>query len=140
MPREETEKNLIPVKTEEEARKLGQKGGLKSGKVRKQKKTLRELASQIINLPLNKLDESICEKVGIDLEFVPTKGAMAFLSCFYQSVQRGDTNALEKLYNMAGETFGPIPGGSSGSSDGRPIIIMRPKEFPENVEEAMVIK
>ena len=35
-------KNLIPIRTESEAREKGKKGGIKSGEVRRKKKTLRE--------------------------------------------------------------------------------------------------
>ena len=40
--------NLVPVRTKEEARERGRKGGLKSAEVRRQKKTMREMAKGIM--------------------------------------------------------------------------------------------
>lgn len=44
MPKSDGYKNLIPTnkRSKEEVRTIGQKGGIKSGKVRRMRKTLRE--------------------------------------------------------------------------------------------------
>ena len=44
MPKSDGYKNLIPAnkRSKDEARKLGQKGGIKSGEVRRMRKTLKE--------------------------------------------------------------------------------------------------
>lgn len=42
MPKSDGIKNLKPVRSKEEARQRGKNGGIKSGEVRKQRKTLRE--------------------------------------------------------------------------------------------------
>ena len=59
------EKNLKPVRTKEEARKRGRQGGIKSGIVRAQRKTLRE---ELITLLETKVeDKTIQEKISFSL-------------------------------------------------------------------------
>lgn len=44
--------NLIPVRTEEEAREKGRKGGIASGKARKQKKAMKDTLAELLAMPL----------------------------------------------------------------------------------------
>lgn len=44
--------NLIPVKSKEEARALGRKGGIASGKVRKQKKMMKDTLQMLLSLTM----------------------------------------------------------------------------------------
>lgn len=45
------DENLVPVKSTSEAREKGRKGGIASGKARREKKTFRELIEKYLNEP-----------------------------------------------------------------------------------------
>ena len=46
----ENEQNLKPVQSEKEARELGRKGGIASGKARREKKTMRETLEILLEM------------------------------------------------------------------------------------------
>ena len=48
------EKNLKPVRTESEARELGRKGGIASGKKRREQKLLKDTLLELLTLPATK--------------------------------------------------------------------------------------
>ena len=54
------EQNLIPVRTESEAREKGRKGGIASGEARRAKKTMAQLAELMLN---SKLSEDKKEEI-----------------------------------------------------------------------------
>lgn len=60
MPKSDGYKNLIPAnkRSKEEARILGQKGGIKSGEVRRMRKSLKE--QLLLLLSENEIQENIC--------------------------------------------------------------------------------
>ncbi len=60
MPKSDGYKNLIPTnqRSKDEARILGQKGGIKSGEVRRMRKTLKE--HLLLLLSENEIQENIC--------------------------------------------------------------------------------
>jgi len=60
MPKSDGYKNLIPAnqRSKDEARMLGQKGGIKSGKVRRMRKTLKE--HLLLLLSEDEIQENIC--------------------------------------------------------------------------------
>jgi len=45
-------KNLKPVRTENEAREKGKRGGKKSGEVRRNKKAMREVLMELLDMPI----------------------------------------------------------------------------------------
>ena len=51
--------NLTPFKSVEEARKSGAKGGIASGKARREKKTMRELLEMALQTPLKDRDGNV---------------------------------------------------------------------------------
>ena len=53
MPREDGYKNLVPMdqRSEDEARSLGQQGGIASGVARRRKRSMREAADYYLALP-----------------------------------------------------------------------------------------
>ncbi len=59
------EQNLKPVRTKEEARKRGRKGGIKSGEIRAQRKTLRE--ELLVLLGTKTEDKTMQEKISLSL-------------------------------------------------------------------------
>lgn len=80
------EKNLKPVRTKEEARKRGRQGGIKSGIVRAQRKTLRE---ELITLLETKVeDKTIQEKISFSL---------------IQEALSGNVKAFETIRDTIGE-------------------------------------
>lgn len=81
-------KNLSP----KEAREQGRKGGIASGKARREKKKLRELAQMI-------LQEEITDANGRKL----TQGEAALRVQARKAIQDGDTKALTFLRDTAGE-------------------------------------
>lgn len=87
------EQNLIPVQSENEARELGKKGGIASGKARREKKEFRYYAKIV-------LDELVKDKKsGVE---IPTRYA-ALKSVLKKILKDGDHNALKTLAQLAGE-------------------------------------
>lgn len=97
--------NLIPVRTEDEAREKGRNGGIASGKARREKRDRKQRASELLDL--------VVEGASIDKikKFFNIKGVqltacdVMFLSCMMKAMQKGDANALEKLLKISGEQF-----------------------------------
>lgn len=108
--------NLI-VPSSEEARKNGRKGGIASGKARREKRDRKQIASELLDLTVS--------GAGIDKikKFFNIKGKKLtaydtmFLSCMMKAMQKGDANALEKLLKIAGEQFTELLGVSVGKSE-----------------------
>lgn len=114
------EQNLQPFTSEqnrEEATKNGRKGGIASGKARREKRDRKEMASELLDL--------VVSGAGIDKikKFFNIKGKeltayeTMFLSCMMKAMQKGDANALEKLLKIAGEQFTDILDVSVGKSE-----------------------
>lgn len=84
MPKSDGYKNLIPAskRSKDEARKLGQKGGIKSGEVRKMRKTLKE--QLLLLLSEKDVQENIC------------------LSLIDKALE-GDTKAFQVIRDTIGE-------------------------------------
>lgn len=63
MPKSDGYKNLIPTNklSKDEARMLGQKGGIKSGEVRRMRKSLKE--QLLLLLSENEIQENICSSL-----------------------------------------------------------------------------
>lgn len=86
------EENLRPVRTTEEARERGRNGGIASGKVRREKKLLRELAQMI-------LDEEVTDTSGKTM----TRGEAALRVQARRAIIDGDVKALAFLRDTAGQ-------------------------------------
>ena len=110
-------KNLIPVQSEEEAREKGRKGGIASGKARREKRDRKQMASDLLDLTMN--------GAGVDKikKFFGMKNTelnayqVTVLSCLMKAMQKGDANALEKLLKIAGEQFTELLDVSVGKSE-----------------------
>lgn len=83
----------LKVPTSDEARKNGAKGGIASGKARREKKRLRELAQMI-------LDEEITDKATGQ---VMTQGEAALRVQARKAIMDGDVKALAFLRDTAGQ-------------------------------------
>ena len=103
--------------TTEEAREIGRKGGIASGKARREKRDRKQRASELLDL--------VVEGASIDKikKFYNIKGVeltacdVMFLSCMMKAMQKGDANALEKLLKIAGEQFTELLDVSVGKSE-----------------------
>ena len=108
--------NLI-VPTSEEARKNGRKGGIASGKARREKKDRKQIASELLDLTVQGAGIDKIKKFfnikGVELTAYDTM----FLSCMMKAMQKGDANALEKLLKIAGEQFTELLDVSVGKSE-----------------------
>ncbi len=96
--------NLIPMKdrTPEEQREIARKGGIASGKARRKKRTMREAAQLILNLPATEEQSRILEQYGI-----PKKDHTALTIMMAKAVQMasdGDLRAAEFVRDTIGES------------------------------------
>lgn len=79
--------NLIPVRSEDEARKKGKKGGKKSGEVRREKKAIRARLMAMLD--------------GREADGSDTRDAIA--AAILKKAKGGDLRAVEMVLNVAGE-------------------------------------
>jgi hypothetical protein len=101
------EQNLIPFneRTESEQREIRSKGGIKSGEVRREKKTLRELAEMIGQTKVS--DKAVLEKLealGLDKENFTHD--MAIMMKQYEIAEKDDqksTSAAQFIRDTKGE-------------------------------------
>ena len=110
------EENLRTPSTEE-AREIGRKGGIASGKARKEKKDRKQIASELLDLTVQGAGIDKIKKFfnikGVELTAYDTM----FLSCMMKAMQKGDANALEELLKIAGEQFTELLDVSVGKSE-----------------------
>ena len=109
------EENLRTPSTEE-AREIGRKGGIASGKARKEKKDRKQIASELLDLTVQGAGIDKIKKffnINEDLTAYETM----VLSCFMKAMQKGDANALEKLLKISGEQFAEVLDVSVGKSE-----------------------
>lgn len=98
------EKNLKPVRTKEEARKRGRQGGIKSGIVRAQRKTLRE---ELITLLETKVeDKTIQEKISFSLIQEALSGNVKAFETIRDTIGEKTQDKL----NISGEVNNPFSG------------------------------
>lgn len=97
------ELNLKPIRTEDEAREKGRKGGKASGKKRREQKTTREILSTILDSKIkdNEQFAKLASKMGVsdkkNIKDIYT------LVCLLNSVKKGDLSDLERLTRLLGE-------------------------------------
>lgn len=94
------EGNLIPVRSENEAREKGKKGGKASGASRRRSKSIAQIISTIEKLPLNEVGKSYLKRGGLDLTDVDPEdltmmdGAVAGV---FLAALKGNPKALDQL-------------------------------------------
>ena len=99
------EENLRPVQTKEEARERGRRGGIKSGQVRRQRKTIAETLDKLLNEKITDPKQlAVIKKSGMPLSKAPTYKDFLVASTIMKSIKRGSVDDLEKLAAMIGET------------------------------------
>ena len=110
------EENLRTPSTEE-AREIGRKGGIASGKARREKRDRKQMASDLLDLTM--------QGAGVDKikKFFGMKNTelnayqVTVLSCLMKAMQKGDANALEKLLKISGEQFAEVLDVTVGKSE-----------------------
>lgn len=108
MPREDGYKNLVPMdqRSEDEARSLGQQGGIASGVARRRKRSMKEAADYYLSLPetdrrrVNALLRDEVEPEDVDNQ-------MSVVMGMAEAAKRGDARAAGVLLKMLGEDNPP---------------------------------
>lgn len=100
MPKSEGFKNLKFPKNTEEAREWGKKGGINSGKVRKEKKMVADLLNKWADSKLSKEDEEKIRELGLSGE---TTNRALFLLPLIQNLKNADLSALKLAIKILGE-------------------------------------
>lgn len=92
--------NLIRPSSEE-ARENGKKGGIKSGQVRRSKKTLKELVKMFGTMPVTGDAEKAMEKLGIP-KSEQNRYMQSVISLFGKAA-KGDVGAFNAIRDIIGE-------------------------------------
>lgn len=103
MPRKQ-DKNLKPFTSDqsrEEAAKNGRKGGIASGKARRQKKTLAEMAKTFAELPVPDNAKRQLEALGVSKEDAVHQ--MALIAAMFKAGEKGNVQAAK----LIGEWLNP---------------------------------
>ena len=100
------EQNLNPVRSKSEARIRGKKGGIASGKARREKKLFRETLESILSMSLKDGKDVTIEEIK---NFANIKGKNisvqeAILIAQIQKAMKGDTRAAEYVRDTIGES------------------------------------
>lgn len=110
------EQNLIPIeevnsrRTREEHSKDSQRGGQKSGEVRRQRKAMKEQAELLLSLPFNLTDKKgnelkeVLKKLGIDEDNIDNQ--MAMIVALWKTALgngRNQVTAVQELRDIIGE-------------------------------------
>jgi general stress protein YciG len=95
------EQNLVPLSTEK-AREIGKKGGIASGKAKRQRKTLAQIGEMIGGLDIkSQKNRAILREAGIeDEDMINDVGMMFRLNL---KAQTGDPKAIELLSKLRGQ-------------------------------------
>ena len=109
--------NLKPVRSKEEAREKGRKGGIASGKARREKRDRKQMASDLLDLTMQGAGVDKIKKFFGMKDTELNAYQVTVLSCLMKAMQKGDANALEKLLKIAGEQFAELLGVSVGKSE-----------------------
>ena len=111
------EDNLIPVRTEKEAREKGRKGGIASGKARREKRDRKQMASDLLDLTMQGAGVDKIKKFFGMKDTELNAYQVTVLSCLMKAMQKGDANALEKLLKISGEQFAEVLDVTVGKSE-----------------------
>lgn len=99
------EQNLIPVQSVEEAREKGRKGGIASGKARREKKLFKETLEALLSMPMKDGKSVDVDKIK---NYAAIKGQNisvqeAILIAQIQKAMKGDTRAAEYVRDTIGQ-------------------------------------
>ena len=99
------EGNLQPIRTVEEAREKGRKGGKASGKARRERKTMRETAEYLLNLPQKpgKITTFDKLKTNKDISDANLTNQDQIILKQIEQARKGNPRAAEFLRDLIGE-------------------------------------
>lgn len=99
------DKNLIPFdeRTENEQREIRVKGGIASGKSRREKRTIKKILDEMLDCQIK--DSPQFSKLAKEMGFESYKSVKDIftMSCLLNSVKSGNLNDLERLAKLIGE-------------------------------------
>lgn len=93
--------DLKPVRSKEEAKERGAKGGKASGEARRAKKTLRELVELFGSLGVNSDTRKLMAQLGIPEELMTRK--MQPVVALFNKANKGDVSAFNAIRDIVGE-------------------------------------
>ena len=96
--------NLKPqnTRTKSEQREIAKKGGIASGKTRREAKAIKYYIDLFLSRPLtDEKAKTRLQEQGIDIEDIDNKMAMVFMQ--WAEALKGNTKAFENLLNYSGE-------------------------------------
>lgn len=100
--------NLVPVRSEAEAREKGKAGGIASGKARREKKALRDTLNDLLSLPLQSTKAANLDAIK-SLAALKGKNISvqeAIMLAQIQKAMKGDTRAAEYIRDTIGQKPG----------------------------------
>lgn len=98
------EKNLVPFdeRSEKEARELGQKGGIASGKARRRKKSMKQKMQLLLSLPAADNDQTELAAMGVDPDDMDNE--MVLVKALFLAAAEGDTRAFDRIQDVLGKS------------------------------------
>ena len=98
-----SKENLIPLdeRTKEEQRKIAQQGGIASGKARRRKRSMKEAAQLILNLPAKENQRKLLKSYGIEEKYCTN--LMVIMAKAIQMASDGNLKAAEFVRDTLGE-------------------------------------
>ncbi len=118
MPNKGKTDNLIPVRSEEEAREKGQKGGIASGKARRRKKELRKELQDLLSIVTdNPKILANLEALGVPTDKGATLQTAVTASIIYQAI-KGNV----KAFNAIKEVLEPKGGDTGEGTNGGAVV------------------
>jgi hypothetical protein len=98
-----SKENLIPLdeRTKEEQRKIAQQGGIASGKARRRKRSMKEAAQLILNLPAKENRRKLLKSYGIEEK--DCTNLMVIMAKAIQMASDGNLKAAEFVRDTLGE-------------------------------------
>jgi hypothetical protein len=98
------EENLKPVTTEEEAREKGRAGGIASGKVRRERKAMKDTLGALLSMPMKEDKMTDIEEIQslAELKGKNITVQEAIMLAQIQKAVKGDTKAAEYIRDTSG--------------------------------------
>ena len=97
--------NIKPISSTEEAREKGRKGGKKSGEVRRAKKTLREIADDLLAKDVRDLKQ-IRRVSDMGYDDTEINNAVLLVVSLFKRACLGDVAAIREYRSLIGEDAG----------------------------------
>lgn len=97
--------NLVPQnkRTKEEQREIARKGGIASGKARREKKTIQKLLSDYLNEDISKNPKLVKLAQQLGLSGQDSIKSLLVISTVMRTIQKGGVVEIEKVAQLLGE-------------------------------------